>query len=320
MKLGVFTVLYRDQPLNTVLDRLAKLGVEAVELGTGNYPGDTHCDPNLLLSDSNARQRLLGEVNARGMIISALSCHGNPLHPNEAIAASTHETWRKTVRLAAELGVPVVNTFSGCPGDRASQMPNWVTCAWPPEFAELLDWQWTERILPYWQAETDFALASGVEQIGLELHPGFAVYNPETLRRLRDAVGPSICANFDPSHLIWQGIDPVTAIRDLGPAICHAHAKDVYLDHDNIARNGVLDTKHYNQIRDRAWTFRSIGFGHGELFWRNIVSSLRTAGYDHVLSLEHEDPLMSTDEGLTKAIGVLDRILVRESPGPMWWA
>jgi len=322
VKLGVFTVPYHDMSLSAVLDLLSAQGVEAVELGTGNYPGGAHCDPNVLLEDPEARSRLLENLKQRGMSISALSCHGNPLHPDEAAAASAHETWRKTIRLAVQLEVPVVNTFSGCPGDRSSQLPNWVTCAWPPEYAELLEWQWEERVIPYWVTEAAFARAEGLMQIALEPHPGFVVYNSETLLRLRSAVGAQIGANFDPSHLLWQGIDPVTAIHDLGRdgAIFHAHAKDTYLNTDNVRRNGVLDTKHYSRIADRAWTFRTVGYGQGERFWRDVVSALRTVGYDYVLSIEHEDALASTDEGLSKAIGLLSQILLRDRPSDMWWA
>jgi sugar phosphate isomerase/epimerase len=322
VKLGVFTVLYQDEPLRVVLDRLCTLGVDAVELGAGNFPGAAHCDPDILLADAGARGKLLAEVEERGMSISALSCHGNPLHPNEAVARSAHETWRKTVRLAVALGVPVVNTFSGCPGDETSRVPNWVTCAWPPEYAELLDWQWNERVIPYWSEQVAFVREEGLGRVALEPHPGFVVYNNETLLRLRREVGPEIGANFDPSHLLWQGADPVTAIHELARegAIFHAHAKDTYLNTDNVRRNGVLDTKHYGDIADRSWTFRTVGYGSGERFWRDLVSALRTAGYDYVLSIEHEDALASRDEGLSKAIELLDRVLLREPPGEMRWA
>jgi sugar phosphate isomerase/epimerase len=322
VKLGVFTALYQAEPLPAVLDRLRALGVDAVELGTGNFPGAAHCNPDMLLADARAREQLLAEVEARGMLISALSCHGNPLHPDATVARSAHETWRKTVRLAVALGVPVVNTFSGCPGDAASRVPNWVTCAWPPEYAELLEWQWSERVIPYWSDEVTFVREEGLEKIALEPHPGFVVYSNETLLRLRRETGPEIGANFDPSHLLWQGADPVTAIHELGRegAIFHAHAKDTYLDRNNIRRNGVLDTKPYGHIAARSWTFRTVGYGSGERLWHDIVSAFRTVGYDHVLSIEHEDALVSRDEGLGKAVELLNRVLLREPPAEMWWA
>jgi sugar phosphate isomerase/epimerase len=322
MKLGVLTVLYQRLPLEEALDRVAGMGVDAVELGTGNYPGNSHCDPDRLLEDDAALRGLQDAIESRGLVISALSQHGNPLHPDEAFARGAHETWQKTVRLAEKLGVGVVNAFSGCPGDHdGARYPNWVTCAWPTDFTEILSWQWDKRVIPYWEREAAFARDHGV-RIAFEMHPGFVVYNPETLLRLRRAVGPEIGANFDPSHLFWQGIDPVEAVKLLGreQAIFHVHAKDTYVDAGNVRVNGVLDTKGYERVIDRAWSFRTVGYGQPEKVWRDLVSALRMVGYDFVLSIEHEDSLMSIDEGLGKAIALLDRILLKESAGEMWWA
>ena len=320
MKLGVLTVLYQDLPVETTLDKLAELGVEAVEFGTGNYPGNAHCDPDELLADASKARALKRVVADRGMIISALSCHGNPLHPNEDVARSAHDVWRKTSRLAAELEVGVVNGFSGCPGDHAgAKHPNWVTCAWPPDFLEVLEWQWNERVIPYWTEEAAFARSQGVV-VGFEMHPGFVVYNPETLLRLRAAAGDELGANFDPSHLFWQGIDPVEAIKELGEAIFHVHAKDTAIDAANVAVNGVLDTKGYDNLLERSWLFRTVGYGHGTKTWRDIVSVLRAVGYDYVMSIEHEDALASVDEGLSKAVRLLQDVLFAEKPADMWWA
>ncbi len=322
MKLGVFTVLYQDLPFEEALDKLAALGVEAVEVGTGNYPGTAHCDPETLLADEERARQFRRAVEERGLVISALSQHGNPLHPDSDFARASHETWRKTLRLAELLEVPVVVGFAGCPGDHdGARYPNWVTCAWPEDFQQILAWQWNDRVIPYWAEEAQVARRHGV-RIAFEMHPGFVVYNTETLLRLRDAVGPDVGANFDPSHLVWQGVDPRESIRELGraDALFHVHAKDVYLDERNINVNGVLDTKHYGQILERSWTFRTIGYGQGERMWRDLVSALRAVGYDYVLSIEHEDMLLSIDEGLAKAVELLQRVLVKEQPAEMWWA
>jgi len=311
VKLGVFTVVFGDLPLTAALDRVVALGLDAVEIGTGNYPGDAH----------NVAE-LKREVEARGLEISALSCHGNPLHPDGDLAKRSHETFRRTLDLANELGVGTVIGFSGCPGDGpGASQPNWVTCAWPPEYLEVLEWQWAERAIPYWTEEARAAREAGV-RVALEPHPGFLVYNPETALRLRDATGPEIGVNFDPSHFVWQGIDPLLAIRELGNAgaIFHVHAKDVYVDPHNRARNGVLDTKHYSRFGERSWSFRSVGYGQGEKFWRDFVSALRMVGYDGVLSIEHEDGMASVEEGLSKAVEVLRAVVLRESPAEMWWA
>jgi sugar phosphate isomerase/epimerase len=322
MKLGVLTVPFHELPLEEALDKLRSMGAEAVEFGTGNYPGNAHCDLDQMLADGQQARNFRKAVESHGLLISALSQHGNPLHPNEELAQKCHDTWRKTVQLAAEIEVPVVNAFSGCPGDsEGSRYPNWVTCPWPDDFLSILDWQWNERVIPYWQKEADYAKQHGVN-IGFEMHPGFVVYNPETLLRLREACGPVVGANFDPSHLFWQGIDAVEAIKTLGRegAIHHAHAKDTQLDARNVAMNGVLDTKPYGELLDRSWVFRTVGYGQGEKVWRDIVSTLRMVGYDYVLSIEHEDSYMSIDEGLQKAIDMLRIILIKEPMPKMWWA
>lgn len=311
MKLGVFTVVFGDVPLTAALDRVVALGLDAVEIGTGNYPGGAHNVAGLKR-----------EVEARGLEISALSCHGNPLHPDGEFAKRSHETFRRTLELANELGVGTVIGFSGCPGDGpAAAQPNWVTCAWPPEYLEVLEWQWNERAIPYWTEEARVAREAGV-RVALEPHPGFLVYNPETALRLREAAGPEIGVNLDPSHFVWQGIDPLLAIRELGSAgaIFHVHAKDVYVDPHNRARNGVLDTKRYSRFGERSWSFRSVGYGQGEKFWRDFVSALRMVGYDGTLSIEHEDGLLSVEEGLSKAVELLRAVVLRESPAEMWWA
>jgi sugar phosphate isomerase/epimerase len=320
MKVGVFTALYNDRPLEEVLDHLAGLGVEAVEIGTGNWPGDGHLDAGALLADPAKVKAYKNAVESRGMVISALSQHGNPVHPDPAIAAHDHGVWVTTLRLAEALEVPVVNAFSGCPGGGpGDRHPNWVTCTWPDDFARTLAWQWDEVLVPYWSDQLDALRAHGVKA-AIELHPGFCVYNPETLLRLRAATGPEIGANYDPSHLFWQGIDAVASIKALGEAIHHVHAKDTWIDERNTAVNGVLDTKSYELLRQRSWYFRTIGFGQGEKVWRDIVSALRLVGYDWALSIEHEDGLMSNDEGLSKAVELLLSLRPAEPAGRMFWA
>ena len=241
----MFLAVYHDRPFEQALDRAVALGLDAVEIATGNYPGDDHCRPAELLADRAALDGFRRAVEDRGLTISALSQQGNPLHPDPAVASAAHDTWRSTVRLAAELGVAVVNAFSGCPGDHDGAVrPNWVTCSWPTDYPDTLLWQWEHKVIPYWTAEAAFAADHGVT-VGIEMHPGFVVYNPATLLRLRDACGPAIAANFDPSHLFWQGIDPVAVIRHLHGRvpIVHVDAKDTLLVADRIAVNGVLETR-----------------------------------------------------------------------------
>lgn len=316
MKLGVFTAILDHQPLESVLDYLRALGVQAVELGCGGTAGRSHADPALLLNDPGALQSFRRAIDSHHMEISALSCHGNPVHPNPEAARAYDETIRNTILLAEKLGIHQINTFSGCPGsDPDAHYPNWVTCPWPEDFQEVLDYQWNQVLIPYWKKTAAFAAAHGVTQIALEMHPGFCVYNPETLLRLRAAVGDEIGANLDPSHLIWQGMDPVAVIRALKGAIFHFHAKDTKIDPYNTAVNGVLDTKPYGDQEKRSWIFRSVGYGNDLLYWKDIISNLRLAGYDHVVSVEHEDGLMSQTEGLAKACEFLKHIIIHEKVG-----
>lgn len=305
-----------------MLDVVQQLGLDAVELGTGNYPGNAHCNPDKLLDDASKLRGMQDSIESRGLVVSALSCQGNPLHPRQDMARQAHETWRKTVLLAERMGIDCVNVFSGCPGDSdTASAPNWVTCAWPPDYEEVLHWQWNEKLIPYWREEAQFAGNHGVHHIAFEMHPGFMVYNPETLIRLREAVGPQIGANFDPSHLVWQGIDPVDAIRYLGGqgALFHVHAKDVALDEHNIRIHGVLDTKPYSRISERSWTFRTVGYGQSEKKWKDIVSALRLVGYDGVLSIEHEDSMMSPLEGFRRSVELMKHCIFSEPAGPTWW-
>ena len=323
MKLGVFTVLYRDLSFEQMLDKVVELGLDAVELGTGNYPGDAHCKPDELLADPAKAKAYRDAIESRGLMISGLSQHGNPLHPDEGFRERDRAVWEKTVRLAEVLEVPVVMAFSGCPGDHeGARYPNWVTCPWPDDYLKILEWQWNEVVIPYWTEATAFARSNGVTKIAFEMHPGFVVYNPETLLRLREAVGPDIGANLDPSHLFWQGIDIVEAVKLLGreDAIFHVHAKDTYVDRGNVARNGILDTKHYGQVLDRSWSFRTVGYGQGEKVWRDFISALRAVDYDFVLSMEHEDLLFSPDEGLRKGVELLQGLIPREGKTEIWWA
>ena len=320
MKIGLFLVQFFHLSLDQVLDMVMEADLEAVEIGTGNYCFQPrHCDLQQVLSNSAVLKEMKKKIDDRGLVISALSCHGNSLHPQKVIATQHQKTFHDTILLAEKLGVDRVINFSGCPGDsESSQFPNWVTCPWPDDFTKVVQWQWEEKIIPYWEKEVIFARNHGVK-ICIEMHPGFAVYNPETLFRLRNAVGDTIGANFDPSHLFWQGIDPVISIRYLRNAIYHVHAKDVSIDRINTPLNGVLDTTPYNQVEKRSWIFRTVGYGHDEKCWKDILSALRTIGYDDVLSIEHEDILASLEEGFQKAVSFLKSFRLKEKYGKTWW-
>jgi len=325
MKIGLFTALFADKNLIETLDIVKAEGIQAVEFGAGAYPGSSHIDIEKLLTSKEARDSLLKEVESRGLTISAISVHGNPIHPNKKAAEDHHQAFVNGVKVASLLGVPCVNGFSGCPGDGpGATNPNWVTCAWPDEFRDILEWQWKEVVLPYWTEQAAFLKKHNVK-FCIEMHPGFVCYSNDTLLKLRNGVGANgdaIGANFDPSHLWWQGIDPIAATRQLAKegALYHVHAKDTKIDPYNSSLNGNLDTKSYGDILERSWVFRSVGYGHSLSWWKDFCSTLRACGYDYVLSIEHEDGLMNSMEGLRKALSVLKESVISEDAGKMFWA
>jgi Sugar phosphate isomerases/epimerases len=322
MKLGVFTPLFNDLSFEEMLEAVAKKGLETVEIGTGGFPGNAHLDIDKLLASSEARTEYLHKIADKGLSISALSAHNNPISPLKAVAQEADELLRKTIRLASLLNVPVINGFSGISGGNATDTQvNWPVLPWPTEYQDNYEYQWEQKLIPYWKSIHTDAEAAGVK-VGIELHGGFLAHTPYTMLRLREATGKTIGCNLDPSHLWWQGIDPVAAIKILGEAgaIHHFHAKDTYLDQDNINMHGLTDMQPYSNVKTRAWTFRSVGCGHDLKTWSDMISALRIYGYDYVLSIEHEDPIMSIDEGLTRAVTNLKSIMIKENPSEMWWA
>jgi len=321
MKLGVFIAAFASMEFEAVLDYVASVGVNAIEIPVGGYVGDAHLKPAHMLNDEAGCRELKAKIAARGLSVSALSAHANPLHPNPTIGQPHREAIKNGILMAEKLGVETFITFSGCPGGAPGDMtPNWVTCPWPPDFSDTVKYQWEQVMIPYWKEINAFAEQRGV-RIAIEMHPGFCVYSAEHVLALRDAVGSkNIGANFDPSHLFWQGVDPVFAIRRLGDAIFHFHAKDTVIDPVNATVNGVLDTKSYSDFSNRSWIFRTVGYGHSESTWRDMVSNLRLVGYDGALSIEHEDGLMSQKEGFEKAAHFLKNILIKDDAGYAFWA
>ncbi len=322
MKLGVFSPVLAEMSFENMVEYLSSLGVQQLEMGAGGYPGKAHFDPEVLLADDTKIEEIKNILTNNNMTIAAISCHGNPVHPNREIAQKFHKDFENAVLLAEKLGVTTVVGFSGCPGDSsASTHPNWVTCSWPNDYLEVLEYQWNEVLIPYWKKEAEFCKSHGIEKIAFEMHPGFCVYNTLSLLRLREAVGDIIGANVDPSHLFWQGMDPVEVIKVLGKenAIHHFHAKDTNIDKVNTAVNGVLDVGSYANTLERSWVFRTVGYGHDKKTWNDIISILKMVGYDGVISIEHEDSIMSPKEGLEKAIKFLQSVIIYEQHGEAWW-
>jgi sugar phosphate isomerase/epimerase len=290
-----------------MLSTAADLGIEMLEFCCGNWSGAPHMRIGTLLESAAARNDFVAAVRDHGLTIDALNCSGNPLHPGES-GRQHREVTSQTIRLAGMLGVPRVVLMSGCPGGPGDANANWVTTAWPPEAARVLQWQWDEVVIPYWRGLVAEAAVAGVAQLCIELHGQQNVYNVETLLRLREAVGPTVGANFDPSHLFWMGADPLAATRALGEAIYHVHAKDTRIDPVTSGVNSRIDTKPVDRLRERSWSYVTLGYGHDVLWWKEFCGLLRLVGYDDVLSIEHEDLLQPPLDGVRKSV-----VLLREA-------
>jgi sugar phosphate isomerase/epimerase len=310
--IGVFDPVFPDLSLDQMLEKVSGYGLEAMEIGTGGYPGDHHCPVTELLADPAKLKAWKKKFDDRNIAVAALSCHGNPVHPDSKIAARDAQTFRNTVLLAEKLGVQVIVGFSGCPGGSPTDtMPNWATYRWPPEYAQILDWQWKEKVIPYWKDAAKFAREHNVHKLAFEMHPGFVVYNPRTLLRLREAVGEEIGANCDLSHLFWQGCDPIEVIHMLGKqgAIYHAHMKDTVMFKDNVDRYGVLNFAFTTEELPLASeTFRAVGYGHSASTWKEIMRAYMDVGYQGILSIENEDPILPGDVGVERATYVLKNV------------
>ncbi len=310
--IGVFDPVFDKLSLDAMLDKITAFGLEAVEIGTGGYPGSPHCPVKDLLADPAQAKAWKKKFEDRNILVATLSCHGNPVHPDSSIAERDAETFRHTVLLAERLEVPVIVGFSGCPGGSpADKMPNWATYRWPPEFDRILKWQWNEKVIPYWKQAAKFAREHGIRKLALEMHPGFVVYNPMTLLRLREAVGEEIGANCDLSHLFWQGCDPVEVIHLLGKqgAIFHAHMKDTVVFKDQAAKYGVLNfPADLAKFAEGSVIFRAVGYGHGAELWKDVVKAYMDVGYQGILSIENEDPILPGEVGVERAAAVLKNV------------
>lgn len=322
MKLGVFTACLQSMTLDESCAYLKDLGVQEIEIGAGGYPGTHHCDAIKMVNDEKMQEEFISTIKKYDLGISALSVHNNPVHPNKEVAEKANLEIESAVLLAEKFGIPTVVTFSGCPGDcEESKLPNWPVSTWPNDYAEVRKWQWEQKLIPYWKKAGAFAKVHGVK-IALEIHPGFSVYNTATMLQLIEGIGDdAVGANVDPSHLFWQGMDPVAVIHALKGYIYHFHAKDTKIDKYNTAINGVIDTKSFTDVANRPWVFRSMGYGNGEDVWREIFSALQVDGYTGVVSIEHEDALMSPKEGLETAIKFLkNNMIFDEVMKDVFWA
>jgi sugar phosphate isomerase/epimerase len=310
MKLGFVSDSLGARSFIDMLDAAVSLGVHGVEVNTGGWSTAPHFDLHSMKGHA-AQKAFQTAFTDRGLQIIALNANGNPLHPTDTRGTSC---LKDTIRIAGAMGITTVCTMSGLPaGVAGDTMPNWVTNAWPPETQTMLAYQW-DVALTYWHDMAAFAKSCGVTHIALELHANQLVFNVPGLLRLREAIGPTIGANLDPSHLFWMGADPLVAATALGPAIYHVHAKDTFLNTPVQAIRSLLETGSLTDIPNRAWSYITLGFGHGEAWWRAFCYHLLMAGYDGWLSIEHEDVLLSANEGLQKSVALLRAVLPTQTP------
>jgi len=306
VKIGLNTDSLGGLSLDAALDAAQRLGIASVEFPTGAWSSAPHVDLDRLLESEAARDELLGRVRDRGLSISALTCNGNQLDP---VGGPAHdEVTRKTIALAPLLGVDRVVLMSGLPGGPGDRFANWIVVAWPPEAQAVLEHQW-RVVTEYWQGLVRHAEEHGGVRLCIEMHGQQLVYNVPSLLRLREAAGPLVGANYDPSHLMWMGADPLAAARALDGAVYYVHAKDTRTDPVIAGINGVIDTTPGSDYRSRSWNYITLGYGHDEAWWRRFVATLAEIGYDGVLSIEHEDPAMSAVEGVEKSVALLRRVL-----------
>jgi sugar phosphate isomerase/epimerase len=310
--IGVFDPVYKDISLDAMLDKVSALGLEVMEIGTGGYPENHHCPLDDLVADRSKAKAWQKKFEDRGIRVATLSCHGNPIHPDAKHAQKDIDTFRKTVLLAEMLDVKVIVGFSGCPGGTPQDtQPNWITYRWPAEYAQMQDWQWKEKVIPYWKEAAKYAREHGIKRLAFEMHPNFVVYNPRTLIKLREAVGEEIGANNDLSHLFWQGCDPVEVIHFLAKqgALFHAHMKDTVFFPENVNKYGVLNFAFAtNELDSASETFRAVGYGHGAGLWKSIIKAYMDVGYEGILSIENEDPILAGEVGVERAAYVLKNV------------
>ena len=287
----------------------AERGIAHIEIGVGGWKQADHLDLDALLRDARERDRLQGELREHGLVLSCVNAAGNPLHPDPAVGEQHAALLRGAVELAALLGCDRVVTMSGCPGGRdGGSTP--VFASWPvvPDDETLWEWQLEHRLAPFWRELSAWAAAAAPEvMICLELHAGASAYNPASFARLREAAGPNVGVNLDPSHFWWQGMDPLAVIDEVGPAIGFAHGKDTLVHPDRVRRNGLLDLAFPVDPDTASWHFCAVGSGHDDATWAALVAALRSAGYDGVVSIEHEDPRVTPEEGIETSLAALRR-------------
>jgi sugar phosphate isomerase/epimerase len=320
MQLGLVIDPRLDRSWEDALSLAVANGVTYIEPCGGGHVPKGYVDPQRLASDGEALDRFRESIESRGLKIAALGCYGNPVHPDVERAEAAHADFVAMCDVANKLGVNRSTVVSGVPaGGPQDRAPNWIIPSIYADLENAYRWQWEERLIPYWKEACAIAADREIT-VCMEAIGGFNVYNAQTFLRLREACGETLCANVDPSHLWWMGIDPLLFIEQIRGAIGYAHAKDVAIDRRRVARDGVAPACRYDDWESRSWIYRTIGLGHPEAFWGSYMDALRRNGYDDVTSVEIEESFMSTDEALEKSMTLLTRVVPRDPiPTENWF-
>ena len=324
MKLGVYNAILHDRPLEDAIKVIAGLGLNGIEINSGGFLPPVHIpEIDEIITDPAAAKAYLAHFDGTGVEIAGLNCNGNPLHPNPVIGEKHAEDVRRSIRAAAALGQKRVVTMSGLPGGEPGTLhPNWIVNAWNSAALDVLDYQW-EIAAMFWSEIDQLAGDHGVK-VALELHPQNLVFNARDIRKLVELTGATnIGVEMDASHLFWQQADPVAVVRELGPLILHAAAKDVRINVENARLNGVLDNG-FRRLspdeprvnlggdewanewpKDSSWDFVALGKGHDVAYWAEFIRALHDVDPDMCLNIEHEDIELGRIEGLQVAADVL---------------
>ena len=324
MKLGVYNAILHDRPLEDAIKVIADLGLNGIEINSGGFLPPVHIpEIDEIITDSAAAKVYLARFDGTGVEIAGLNCNGNPLHPNPVIGEKHAEDIRRSIRAAAALGQTRVVTMSGLPGGEPGTLhPNWIVNAWNSAALDVLDYQW-EIATRFWSEIDQLAGDHGVK-VALELHPQNLVFNARDIRKLAELTGATnIGVEMDASHLFWQQADPIAVVRELGPLILHAAAKDVRINAKNARLNGVLDNG-FRRLspdeprvnlggdewanewpKDSSWDFVALGKGHDAAYWAEFIRALHDVDPDMCLNIEHEDTELGRIEGLQVAADVL---------------
>ena len=312
MKIGVFSDSLAKLPRREMFAWCAERGITDVELGVGAWGPWPRPHLDLAtIGERKERDKLAGELKEHGLRLAAVNGAGNLLHPDPVKRKDAQTRFRAAVDLAVAFGVKRVVTMSGCPagpgGGGLGIFPCWATSA---DDERLFDWQMENEIGPFWRQTSDWLAKEAPEvMVCLEMHAGLTVFNAASFEVLTGYVGRNIGLNMDPSHFWWQGIDPLTVVEAFGDRIGWMHGKDTLLYPERIRQHGVLHFAPPSDPSKAPWHFAPVGEGRADAEWTALINAVRKAGYDDVISIEHEDPRYDGEEGTSRSIAGLRRAL-----------